>query len=122
MGLNLFRNSVCGCNWNLYRKEPVVEYIPSCSPNPDPTNFNILDVKIVNRFAIVLVEYPNCTNFEGKKVLVFEDVSESEIRDMKSIDPHFCDLGHKSVVARFEPTEQGIRYANLFCNAARSFL
>lgn len=47
-------------------------------PNPDPKNCRIVnhlgisDDAGVERYLVVRVEYPDCTTFEGKKILVYE--------------------------------------------------
>ncbi len=87
--------------------------------NPNPANFQIIKDKKVGRFAVVWVNYPDSKNYEGNKILVFENISLKKIREMKSIDPHFCDEGaHTSPVARFIPTSKGWDYAASFCENA----
>ncbi len=88
---------------------------PAPDRNPNPSNFQLLDVEQVGRFVIVVLRYPNCTNYEGKKILVFEGVSARAVRSWKKIDPHFCDGGHTSPIARFEPTERGWTRARRLC-------
>ncbi len=84
--------------------------------NPNPSNFQILNHEEIGRFVVVLVKYPECLNYEGDKILVFENVSFGVIQKLKSIDPHFCDSGnHSSPIARFVPTLKGWHYAIQFC-------
>ena len=87
--------------------------------NPDQRNFRILRFEVIERFTVVLAQYPNCTNFEGKKVLVFENVPRDTIHKLDTMDPHFCDSEvHPSPVARFVPTGKGWQYAIEFCKHA----
>jgi hypothetical protein len=87
--------------------------------NPNPNKFEILKHQTVGRFTIVRIHYPDCHNFEGQKILVFEDISISTIKKLKSIDPHFCNnKAHPSPIARFVPTDHGWRYAISFCKNA----
>jgi hypothetical protein len=87
------------------------------SPNPDPKNFKIIKMESVGRFQILKINYPDCTNFEGNKILIYENRSMKELANLSFIDPHFCDSEHISPIARFEPTEKGWAMAITFCNA-----
>ena len=65
---------------------------------------------------IVEIQYPDCINYEGKKILVFENVEYSDLMKQGSIDPHFSDnKKFKSPIARFSPTERGWQMAEVFC-------
>lgn len=87
--------------------------------NPNPNNFEITRLEKVLRFVVVMIKYPDCNNYEGNKILVFEGVPTKTILNQKSIDPHFCNSKtHPSPVARFEPTEKGWSYAVKFCQTA----
>lgn len=105
MGLGLFKPSSC-CTGT---------YSPP-TPNPNPKNFHILHHAVMGRYVLLIVKYPECTTFEGKKILVFRDVGIKTLRAMTEIDPHFCDdHTHPSPVARFRPDEQGWEDAVRFC-------
>jgi len=82
--------------------------------NPDPQQFEIIKTKAFGDLLIALVEYPSCNNFEGLKILVYEGVTADSLRSRTEIDPHFSEDGF-SPVARFEPTELGLRMAVSFC-------
>ncbi len=86
-------------------------------PNPNPRKFVLNSVIQVGKFVVAQITYPDCTNYEGDKILVFEGVTPAEVKQWKEIDPHFCNAAHKSPVARFEPTLKGLRYAIAFCRA-----
>lgn len=63
-------------------------------------------------YNILAVQYPGCTNYEGKKVLVFEgDMVKFLIKlaKLKCLDPHFCE--ENNLIARFVPTIKGIELA-----------
>jgi len=51
------------------------------------------------------VWYPDCTNYEGRKVMVFADENEAALRQRPTLDPHFA--LHGGPVARLEPTDRG---------------
>lgn len=112
--------STCSGPSGIVAKDPPTEApAPTSEPepqNPDPRRFSIGTIyergKKRNRYAAVLVEYPGCTNYEGKKVLVFKGVSKKRILEADKLDPHFCDhKGCISPVARFEPTHRGWGWA-----------
>jgi hypothetical protein len=99
------------CSYDEKRKYtvPVADSEPQKLPNPDPKKF------IVNRTfvcsgntacMVVAVNYPDCTNYEGDKILLFVgDVPN--FNKVTKLDPHFCEGDHLSPFARFEPTNQG---------------
>lgn len=86
--------------------------VTSSTPNPNPRNFTIKNKVQVNGKWVVKVNYHDCTNYEGDKIMVFEDEPTGSF-----IDPHFCDSKeHASPIARFEPTDRGWTMALKFCN------
>lgn len=120
MGLNIgFGRS----SYSSYDKPQKVVVVNQCKdksqprlPNPDPKNFEIIDVEKIGDFLIADVDYPDCTNYEGRKILVFRSVPEKDIRSWKRIDPHFSgSRPDKSPVARFVPTKWGVEAARKFC-------
>lgn len=90
-------------------------------PNPNPKNFEILRTAEIKEFTIIEIKYPDCTNYEGRKILVYKAASKDVI-NQKIIDPHFCDGNHLSPVARFEPTEFGWEAAKLFADKIMNVL
>ena len=81
-------------------------------PNPDPSNFKIRSYYECNDHLVVRINYPDCTNYEGDKILVFTNLSVTELKKFKHIDPHFSNSHEfKSPIARFEPTERGMQWA-----------
>lgn len=77
--------------------------------NPDPDNWKIIKAKEYGKYLLLEMHYPDCTNYEGKKILVFENVSLVDIVNQRQIDPHFFPANpkFKSPIARFEPTPRG---------------
>ena len=120
MGLGIFSRAACQNNAqgqipNLVK--PKTHKV--VSRNPNPLHFEILQLKKIGRFVIVMIRYPDCSNYEGKKILVFENVRINTIKSLKYIDPHFCNcVKHPSPVARFKPDQSGFRYAVDFCQYA----
>lgn len=77
---------------------------------PDPKNFKI--IQCWENFFGVLAEviYPNCTNFEGRKLLLFKDITAKQLKEQKIIDPHFMDTrSYFNPIARFIPDDEGIK-------------
>jgi len=106
------RRSSCSCSCSCENSNP--------NPNPNPINFKIIKYLVVNQFIIVDINYPDATNYEGNKILVFSNVSPENLLNMKFIDPHFCEeQTHPSPVARFVPTPRGWDMAIQFCEACK---
>jgi hypothetical protein len=79
----------------------------SSTNQPDPGNFQIQRITshFGHPYCVVIVHYPNCTNCDGRKILVFNKEPE-EVESMKWMDPHFSESDN-SPIARFAPTLQG---------------
>lgn len=87
--------------------------------NPDPSDYKIVKVHEQNGFTIMLINYPNCTNYEGNKILVFE-AKLIDIINQKMIDPHFFDSNKQiSPIARFVPSDKGWQMALSFVRTLR---
>lgn len=93
--------------------------------SPDNTKYEILDSYRSGPNLVLKVQYPSCSkcSYEGIKILVFMNVTESEVLRWKKIDPHFREntsprLSNEapSPAARFPASEGGwqeaIRYIN----------
>lgn len=80
--------------------------------NPNPKRFEITKHLRRNGFTIVMVNYPDATNYNGDKILVFTQPID-EIKKWEMLDPHFFP-NDKSPVARFEPTDRGWEWAVRF--------
>jgi len=109
MGLNFF-GSGCGCddcNCSDLRKKGL--------PNPDPRNFKVLTALSFGRYLVAWVNYPDCKNYEGNKIMIFKDIYAVQLRKLDFLDPHFCEKDHLSPVARIVPTHAGWELA---CNFA----
>ena len=100
MGVNpLKRNSStgsCGCN-----------YCEPQSQNPDPKVWEWEKSEVIGHYFVLQLRYPNCTNYEGRKILVFR--SHPQMLLVQGwIDPHFSESKDAiSPIARFQPTEEG---------------
>lgn len=117
MGLSVFRPSnssfdrpnrpiVVNVQMPTQDREPVVGV--AMLQNPDPRNYVIARAESVGLHLVVEIIYPDCTNYEGRKVLLFENVTLVQLLRQKAIDPHFSkNQQMRSPMARFEPTERG---------------
>lgn len=69
---------------------------------------------------MVQLNYPDCTNYEGNKILLFKGVTLVELINQKYIDPHFFQSKEvRSPVARFVPTDEGWNMALSLINALK---
>lgn len=82
-------------------------------PNPDPLNYKIIQWEKINGYLILYIEYPDCTNYEGRKILLFnKGINLKDLKKQGSIDPHFSNNKDMiSPIARFEPTIKGAMMA-----------
>ena len=114
MGIGMFSKSYSSYDKPVYR-DRIVEVevekrveVPVKLPNPDPTNFVIGKSLPIGRFLLVEVEYPDCTNYEGRKIMVYENVTLQDLKKQGHLDPHFAEnKKFHSPIARFEPTSKG---------------
>ncbi len=85
-------------------------------PNPNPKNYEIINYTYQGKYLIVLIQYPDCKNFEGRKILVFRNIFIEDLwKQKEGIDPHFSDNdGFHSPIARFVPTLEGWEMAIKF--------
>lgn len=91
-------------------------------PNPDPSNYKILHSESIYPYLILVVQYPDCTNYEGRKVLLFKDVKLEELKKQKLIDPHFSqNTQYHSPIARFEPTGRGLKMAQVLAHSMLAY-
>lgn len=97
------------CSYEERRKytTPVTEVVSL--PNPDPKKFTINRTHAtvsINACLVLAVNYPDCTNYEGDKILLFVG-NIPNLSKITKLDPHFCEGKHPSPFARFEPTNEG---------------
>ena len=103
MGMRLFGS--IGCTPDTYGSSNRVK------GDPDPTRFMVVlhKSKEIGDYILLWVNYPDCTNYEGNKILILK------LRDymqMESgfLDPHFLEDSF-SPLARFKPNEEGYKMA-----------
>lgn len=80
--------------------------------NPNPELFKVLMEHYQNGFLVLLVEYDGCTNYEGKKLLVYQGFKNSHeliLHNFGRLDPHFDNRNRRSSpIARFRPEQASI--------------
>lgn len=87
----------------------------SDSGNPDPKNYILIRVEQIGKFLLIKLKYPDCTNYEGEKILVFKDVDLVTLINQHNIDPHFSNTSKfKHPIVRFVPTDEGWEMATRF--------
>ena len=91
---------------------PTDHILPPPKGEPDPKFFNVLTLKEFDNCHILVVRYPNCTNYEGHKVLLMAGPCNPEAT---FLDPHFTN--DSKLLARFRPTPEGLRLAELTAKA-----
>ena len=70
-------------------KEQAIVY----ASTPDVDKYELVEVERVGPHLVMKVRYPNCKkcSYEGNKVMVFLNVSESAALRWRRMDPHFRD-------------------------------
>jgi len=108
LGRSSDRKSTCECS---YCPPPSPE---KKLPNPDPENWQVIKTEQNGEYLAVMIRYPDCKNFEGKKIMVYRATME-QLSRQGAIDPHFGD-DKKAIYpeARFKPTDQGWEDACLY--------
>lgn len=94
---------------NIFNRSSYSNFDGNKDPNPKPDNYQIIQSWKIGKFTIIQLKYPDCTNYEGIKILVFK-ASLLDIINQKKIDPHFSDnKTYISPIARFAPTHTGLQ-------------
>lgn len=76
--------------------------------NPNPRNYIIVQHIECRGHLLVNINYPDCKNYEGDKILLYKDLTLNDLRKQEVIDPHFNKSDrYKFPFARFEPTLAG---------------
>jgi hypothetical protein len=83
------------------------------SGNPNPGRFTVKRTERVGNYLIAEVVYPDCSNYEGRKILAFIGVDEEWLKRQRRLDPHFDP--ESQLVARFTPGPLGWELARRLC-------
>lgn len=115
MGLRLFGRSYSSYETDRSYKPNKLGNVFRPDPNPDPSNFKVLRFEHVDHHLVVEILYPNCTTYEGRKILVYRNCTLENLLSQKTIDPHFSNNPKfYSPFMRIEPTEYGWQMALKF--------
>ena len=83
-------------------------------PNPDPWNWylvrahHMVATSACNNWVLIEVVYPDCKNYEGRKIMLYKNCTAHDLEKQKHLDPHFSsNKKFHTPFARFEPTEAG---------------
>jgi hypothetical protein len=98
-----------------------IVYVDRPLPNPNPTRFDAVRVEQIGEMVVAEIHYHGCTNYEGRKVMVYDNCKVKDIEFANKLDPHFCERCRLSPVARFEPTRRGWDWAIAFAIQCQSF-
>lgn len=91
----------------------VKDHIENLPPgNPNPHNYIVENGFNVNNHCVLIIRYPDADNYEGRKILVYKNMSRMDVIKHSKIDPHFAETG-LSPFARFEPTSDGLKAAKM---------
>lgn len=84
--------------------------------NPNPNYYIINKIHEYGKYLIIEINYPDCRNYEGNKILLYKDITLPQLIKQGSIDPHFSDYEDEiSPIARFAPTKEGLEMAKILC-------
>ena len=111
MGMPHFGSSSMRKGSSNYEELKVSKY------DPNPSIFVIKKHIEQNGHTIIWINYPNCKNYEGNKIILFKNTTFSQIESLSEIDPHFTELHTIKPFARFEPTKEGWKIAQHLLNS-----
>jgi hypothetical protein len=82
---------------------------------PNPIKFETIRSDQIGTFLIVELQYEGCTNYNGRKILVYENITLKDLNKQGHADPHFsCTQEYYSPIARFKPDTHGWHRACYF--------
>lgn len=127
MGISMFGTSIQEFSTSPTRKRRDKTH-PYTDDKEYPYKCSTKWTKKNNGYIMAMFVYEHADNFDGKKLLVYDDVERfnseifSKLTDVdckrEGVDPHFLEGDTTlSPVARFEPTSKGIYMAKKFIMA-----
>jgi len=85
----------CSSNQPRYVTKEKIVYRDKLVPiTPDADNYTIEQIHREGPHLVIKAKYPNCAkcSYEGIKIMVFLNVTESDVIQWKKIDPHFREI------------------------------
>lgn len=93
---------------SFYPSGPKIGNSTSETSIPPTKNYKFVRTYENNEWVVLWINYPECKNYEGNKILVYVNTTLVEILNQDYIDPHFLEIkGRINPFARFRPTEDG---------------
>ena len=87
-------------------KCPIKNMLPRCD------NYEVIKYEEINKNVVIMLKYLDATNYEGKKILVYQNTTFKELMIQGDLDPHFLNYPDmKAPIARFVPTDKGWKMA-----------
>jgi len=93
-----------------YEKTLKQDINPVIINKPNPYNFIIKGYYEQDNYCLIYASYPDCAtfNYEGNKLLLFENIKFISITKLKFLEPHFLDdPNFITPIARFVPNKKG---------------
>ncbi len=85
------------------------------------TNFKVLRSSQIGKNLLVEIQYFEFSNFDGKKIMLYENMDIKKLLLEKEINPHFLDDKIRSPIARFRATEFYWIFAENFLKYMESY-
>lgn len=98
VGISWGRNSSSTYDQNNYRVGNTFSVI----------HYSIINHVQIDNYLLIQIKYHDCKNYEGNKILLYENCDITKLKNQLTIDPHFSDnKNFHSPIARFEPNVDG---------------
>ena len=93
---------------NPFKSDLPSEIVIQPRSSPDPDKFRIKEIAERNHHTLIRINYPDCTNYRGDKILLYRNIRSLEILGSIHLDPHFSESSNCPIpFARFRPTKKG---------------
>tara|TARA_B100000745_G_scaffold294080_1_gene236639 strand:- start:357 stop:719 length:363 start_codon:yes stop_codon:yes gene_type:complete len=111
MGLAPFSDSKGTSDYSCTSRKAGYGPRTKTSPNPNKYRFDIISEECLGDYLIAVVQYPDCTTYNGYKTSVYKGVNTLE--GIKELDPHFIE-NDNAPIARFPGNDYGLNLARQF--------
>lgn len=79
--------------------------------DPQPHRFTIKSCMNYGNITVARINYPDCQNFSGDKILVYQGDVVDKINKADVLDPHFLET-ELSPILRISPSKEGQDFLN----------
>jgi hypothetical protein len=111
MGCSCMGSSSGNCSPSYTKKSET-------TPNPNPHRFTIKEIWSSGHASILWVNYPDCTTFNGDKIMVYCGLYWDRLLEKKALDPHFIIDDMNYPLVRFRGNHHGLEWAKSFVESA----